>query len=148
MTGILKEAVFGSLGTVFTIAMIVIPLMIFIEVFKRSPFWNNFCDIISKIIKYLGFSKNSAIPLTAGIIFGLIYGAGTMMDEVKKGLISPKEIVLINIFLVLSHAMIEDTAIFVAIGANFEIIFFGRIIITILLVILFGKILDVFRKLA
>ncbi|AWB10873.1 Nucleoside recognition [Thermodesulfobium acidiphilum] len=145
MIQILEEAAFGSIGTIFTIATIVIPLMIFIEIFKRSSFWGKFCNSVSKIIKYLGFSKNSAIPLAAGIIFGLIYGAGTMFDEVKKGLISPKEIVLINIFLVLSHAMIEDTAIFVAIGANFEIIFFGRLIITILFVLLFGKILDIFR---
>jgi hypothetical protein len=146
MIEVLEEALFGSLGTLLTITMIVIPLMIFIETFKRSPFWDGFCNNVAKIIKYLGFSKNSAIPLAAGAIFGLIYGAGTVMDEVKKGLISTKEIILINIFLVLSHAMIEDTAIFVAIGANFIVIFFGRVVITILFVLLFGKILDLFRR--
>jgi len=146
MIEIIQDALFGSLSTLLTITMIVVPLMIFIETFKRSPFWDVFCNNVAKIIKYLGFSKNSAIPLVAGVIFGLIYGAGTMMDEVKKGLINTKEIILINIFLVLSHAMIEDTAIFVAIGANFVIIFFGRIVITILFVLLFGKILDLFRR--
>jgi len=53
-----------------------------------------------------------------GIIFGIAYGAGVLIEEARSGRLSWKDIFLINVFLSVCHAVVEDTALFMAVGAN------------------------------
>ena len=67
---------------------------------------------------FSGISSNGLVPLVTGIIIGLTYGAGVIIHSVRSTDIGKREAFLILLYLSVCHAIIEDTLIFVVIGAN------------------------------
>ena len=68
-----------------------------------------------------------------GIIIGLTYGAGVIIHSIRTSNVGKKEAFLILLFLSICHAIIEDTLIFVVIGANGFILIAFRFILAIIL---------------
>ncbi|MTI65394.1 MAG: nucleoside recognition protein [Firmicutes bacterium] len=124
---------------VFTIAKIVIPLMIAMEILKDYKVIDKISKLLKPISNLLGISKNLTFPLVIGLILGLSYGAGVIIKEAKEGELSKKDLYLLIIFLVACHSVIEDTLLFVAIGANGWFLITIRIIIAIILTVLVSK---------
>ncbi|SHJ10692.1 Nucleoside recognition [Geosporobacter subterraneus DSM 17957] len=118
MVGILQEALFGSIKSVYSIAKIVIPLMIVMELAKDYKVLDKISKGFSFIVEPFQMSKEAAFPLMVGLIFGLSYGAGVILQSAKEGNLTKKDTSLIGVFLIACHAVIEDTLVFVAVGAN------------------------------
>ena len=115
---IFNEAFFGSLKSILTIAKVVIPLMVVMEILKSFKILDKLSNLLYPVTKFLGISKKSSFPLLVGLVLGLAYGAGVIVKSAKEGDLSKKDLYLLMIFLVTCHSVIEDTLIFVAIGAN------------------------------
>ena len=71
---------------------------------------------------------NSAFSLFTGVILGITYGAGILISEYKNSKLSKKEVWFIGTYLMICHAIIEDTLLFVIFGANFWIIIIFRLL--------------------
>jgi hypothetical protein len=56
--------------------------------------------------------------LAVGLIFGLAYGSGVIIQSAKEGEMDTRSLTLVSIFLACCHAVVEDTLLFVAVGAN------------------------------
>jgi hypothetical protein len=65
---------------------------------------------------------NSTFSIFIGVILGITYGAGILISEYEKNTLSKKEIFFIGTFLMICHAIIEDTLLFAIFGANIWII--------------------------
>ncbi|CEO90477.1 Nucleoside recognition domain protein (Part 2) [Syntrophaceticus schinkii] len=63
---------------------------------------------------------------------------GLIIQSVKAGEISSQENYLLNIFLSICHGMIEDTLLFVAIGANLGVLVAVRVAAAVLITRLFA----------
>ena len=79
-------------------------------------------EIEVKFLKYfLAFfglpARTSFLWIVANMI-GLAYGGAILIEEARKNNISHKDAVLFNTHVALSHSMLEDTIIFVAIGVG------------------------------
>ncbi|CDF58372.1 nucleoside recognition domain-containing protein [Thermobrachium celere] len=140
---ILKEAFLGSMSSILTVAKIVIPLMIIIEIIKELNLLDKICGIFKPLTKMLKLSETTILPLFSGLFFGIVYGAGLIIDAAEEGNISKKDMYLVIVFLGACHAIVEDTLVFVQIGANGWVIFFVRLIsafiLTYILSIIFDK---------
>jgi len=90
-------------------------------------------------LKIFGMSKNAAILPLIGMTLGLAYGGGVIVKEAKTKLISKKDTFLSLSFLNLSHSLIEDTFLTLAIGASIFGILFGRVIFTIFVMLIIAK---------
>ncbi|MTI49233.1 MAG: nucleoside recognition protein [Firmicutes bacterium] len=143
---ILGEALKGSLESVFTIAKVVIPLMFIMEILKDLKILDKLSDILRPGTKFLGISKNSSFPLMVGLTLGLAYGAGVIIKSAKEGDLSKKDLYLLMIFLVTCHSVIEDTLIFIAIGANGWLLLGIRIPLAIILTVIVSKHIDKYLK--
>jgi len=73
---------------------------------------------------------------TGGIIFGIAYGGGVLLEK-KSGAINKREAMLIGVFLSLSQALIKDTLIFAAVGADLTFILLSHIALTVLVLLRF-----------
>lgn len=135
----IKEGFTGSLLSVVSIAKIVIPLMIAIEILKEYKILDVLCDLLSPISKILGISKNAVLPLVVGLILGLAYGAGVIIKTVEEGDISRKDLYLLMIFLIACHSVFEDTLLFVAIGANGWLLIGVRFVIAVIITIIASR---------
>jgi hypothetical protein len=131
---IILTALKDSLSLILKLFVIILPLTISYEFLKHKQ------SQIEKIrFSILGITHNGLMPLITGIIIGLTYGAGIIIYSIKTSNINKREAFLILLFLSICHAMIEDTLIFVAIGANGFILIAFRFILAIILTYLMYK---------
>ncbi|WP_169302511.1 nucleoside recognition domain-containing protein [Ammonifex degensii] len=129
----------GALHNVLIMGTIIFPLMIVLEVLQELPFWQQFSKKLGHRLSWFGMSESTAFPLLVGVIFGLTYSAGIIIEEVRKAKLHHREVLLLNLFLGLTHSVIEDTIIFLALGANLAIILGGRLALTVAIVFLVAK---------
>jgi hypothetical protein len=101
---------------ILQLALIVIPLMIGIQILKDKKWLDVFSRWMSPVTRALGMKENTSTTLAAGLLFGLAYGAGVMIQAVKEDGVSHKDVTIAFIFLVACHAVVEDTLIFIPLG--------------------------------
>ncbi|MFI8687938.1 nucleoside recognition domain-containing protein [Rossellomorea sp. NPDC077527] len=108
----LEKAGFG----VLQLALIVIPLMMVIQVMRDLKWMDVFSRWMSPATRALGMNENTSSTMVAGLVIGLAYGAGVMIQAVKEDGVSRKDVTIAFIFLVACHAVVEDTLIFLPLG--------------------------------
>jgi hypothetical protein len=85
-------------------------------------------------IKNLSFIKNSkknvstGFTLAVGVVLGITYGAGILIKEVQAKTMSKEEVFYVATFLMICHAIIEDTLLFVIFNADLTLILIARIV--------------------
>ncbi|WP_066065564.1 nucleoside recognition domain-containing protein [Neobacillus soli] len=137
---ILIEAVQKAGLGILQLAMIVIPLMVVIQFLKDLQWLTKFSKGMAPITRTLGMKENTSTTMAAGLLFGLAYGAGVMIQAVKEDGVSKKDITLAFIFLMACHAVVEDTLIFVPLGIPVWPLFLIRLGVAILLTLIVGTI--------
>lgn len=108
----LETAVIG----IFQLALIVIPLMVFMQYLREKGWLDRFSGWVGPFTKILGMERNTSMTLVAGLTIGLAYGAGLMIQAVEEDGVSKKDMYLAIIFLVSCHAVVEDTLVFIPLG--------------------------------
>jgi hypothetical protein len=125
---------------ILQLAMIVIPLMVVIQILKDLQWLHHFSKTMAPVTKTLGMKENTSTTMAAGLLFGLAYGAGVMIQAVKEDGVSKKDITLAFIFLMACHAVVEDTLIFVPLGIPVWPLFLIRLGVAIVLTLIVGTI--------
>lgn len=131
---------------VLQLAIIVIPLMVAIQWLKDIQLLKKFSVWMRPFTKLLGLSPNTATTLGAGLVFGLAFGAGVIIQQYKEDNISKKDMYLLFIFLVSCHAVVEDTLIFVPLGIPVWPLLLIRLVIAILLTMLISYIWNTIER--
>ena len=115
--------------------LIIVPLTILYEFLKTKQ-----AALGAHRRSFAGISGSGLIPLLTGIIIGLTYGAGVIIHSMRSTDITKREAFLILLYLSICHAVIEDTLIFVVIGANGVILLLARFSLATFLTYLMHKI--------
>ena len=126
-----EKASFG----VLQLALIVIPLMLFVQFIKDRNYLERFSNGLAPFTKLIGVKPNASMTLVAGILIGLAYGAGVMIQAVKEDGVSKRDITLSFIFLMACHAVIEDTLLFLPLGIPIWPLLVIRLVTAIVLTI-------------
>lgn len=104
---LLQNSLYESLSLSLKVIALVTLLIFFLDFIKSLS-----------IIEKHSQKVNSGFSITVGVILGITYGAGILISEYEKGLLKKKEILFIGTYLMICHAIIEDTLLFVIFGAN------------------------------
>jgi hypothetical protein len=77
---------------------------------------------MSRLLKYplmvLGIPEQAAFLWIVANTLGLAYGSGIIIDHVERGRLSPRHADILNAHIAVSHSLLEDTLLFVAVGAS------------------------------
>ncbi len=77
---------------------------------------------LSRMLKYplmaLGIPREAAFLWIVANTLGLAYGAGIIIDHVERGRLSARHADILNAHIAVSHSLLEDTLLFVAVGAS------------------------------
>lgn len=138
---VFQEAFWGCFENIAQIALIVIPLMVLIEIFKDINLLDKLTSFMTPITSMIGISKEARLPILAGVVFGISYGGGIIIESAKEGKLTYDDIYITNLFLVICHSVFEDTILFAAIGAKWLPILVVRIILAVLICYLVSKFL-------
>ena len=138
----LKESIVGSLNSILTMAKIIIPLMIAMEILKDANILEKISKKMRPLARIFNISNESVFPLIIGLIFGLAYGAGVIIESIEENNLSKRDLYVLMVFLVACHAVIEDTLLFVVLGVNLWFLLILRIVIALIIAYFTSKILD------
>jgi Fe2+ transport system protein B len=145
---ILLEGVTGSLRQVWQLALIVVPLMIGMQLLEDFGVMDRLALPFGRLVRVLGLSGRAAFPLLVGLVFGLAYGAGLIIQSARRGDLDRRELILVLTFVSLNHSLFEDTLLFVAIGANGWLLLLIRLVVSVLVTALLARLLPANEKLA
>lgn len=118
------NALKGALLLSAQLFAIIVPLTILYEFLKSKQ-----AGLAEKKHAFMGISGKGLIPLATGIIIGLTYGAGVIIHSIRSSDMTRKEAFLILLYLSICHAIIEDTLIFVVIGADAFVLIGARFLL-------------------
>jgi len=103
------------LAKVFGIIMLI---MIVLESLT-SLGWSEYLFNISRpLMRLLGLSRRTAMLWVTAVVFGLMYGGAVIQDKVKQGDLTKTELERLHISIGINHSMVEDPALFMALGLN------------------------------
>ncbi len=95
--------------------------------------------ILSPLLRGLTLGKAAANITIIGMTLGISYGAGLLIDEVKRGHITKRDTFLVMGFLGICHSVIEDTLLFLLLGADINAVLWGRLLFAIVVIAVWGR---------
>ena len=117
MLNIAGEILINSLKLVIELGLIITVIMVVVEFTQEFRILNRLTALASPVTRILGLPQAGNLPLLAGTFLGISYGAAIIIDAGRNGSLNSDEIYLINLFLVICHSLVEDTIIWMALGA-------------------------------
>ena len=115
-------------------------LIIIIDILKRVGIIDKINQWFYPVLRVLGIGKE-VIPITViGMTLGLAYGGGLIINEVQQTKLERRNVCYALMLMSLSHSVIEDSLIMIAIGARVSGVFVFRFIFTLIVMYFFVKI--------
>ncbi|MCL2435861.1 MAG: hypothetical protein FWD09_06975 [Lentimicrobiaceae bacterium] len=115
-------------------------LIIIIDILKRVGIIDKINRWFYPLLRVLGIGKE-VIPITViGMTLGLAYGGGLIINEVQQTKLERRNVCYALMLMSLSHSVIEDSLLMIAIGAKVSGVFFFRFIFTFIVMYFFVKI--------
>lgn len=135
------EGLTSSASSMLQIALIVFPLMILIEIAKDTGVMTKISGWFAPLARPLSVSNQAVFPLLVGLVFGLSYGSGVIINATKQGNLTVQDRYGINLFLAICHALVEDTLLLAALGAHLGWLLSVRLLLPLLATPLIMRIL-------
>ncbi len=118
MADLLRTFVTGSAGLLLRVFLIVVPIMIALEVFEGTRAFRAVVRAWARLVRHVGLDEQSAAPTLIGFLFGLAYGGGMIVRDVRRHDLGRRQVFIMSVFLSMVHAVVEDSLIFIALGAS------------------------------
>lgn len=87
--------------------------------------------LLAPALRVVGLGRQAAGHTVVGVSLGITFGAGLLLQEVRSGRLSRREVWLALGFLGLAHSLIEDTLLILLIGADLSGILWARLVFAI-----------------
>jgi spore maturation protein SpmB len=129
---VLLETLYVSYSTILKMTFIIIPLLIAIECLKDMGWLEKLASRCQGVTRFLRLPGEAALGLIVGLFVGLLFGSGVIMQLTKEVKMTKNQINIMFVFIGICHAVIEETIIFTAIGANWAAVFLGRLLTSLL----------------
>ncbi|MDD2514411.1 MAG: nucleoside recognition domain-containing protein [Proteiniphilum sp.] len=108
----------GSLQIALLILVIVFLLNLFYSMLEAYRLIPGLSRAIEPLLAFFGLPRSTAFLWLIGYIVGLAYGGALMIDQMKEGRVTRSEASLLNHHLAVSHSVLEDNLLFVALGVS------------------------------
>jgi hypothetical protein len=100
--------------------------------------------LLNPVLPVFGMSHRAAPVTVVGMILGIAYGGALIIKETTAGKMERREVFNSLALMSLSHGLVEDTLVMLAIGAKLGGILWGRLLFSLVVVFLLVRIIDMF----
>ncbi|OZI70729.1 hypothetical protein [Bordetella genomosp. 12] len=124
-------------GTAVSMALtfvVITGLLILLDVMQRCGLTRALTRALTPVLRWSGLEPQVAPVTMLGVLLGLSYGGALIIEEAQRQQFSARTRFLALSWLSLSHSLIEDTLLLLAVGANIGIVLVGRVALTLLIV--------------
>ena len=122
------------------IFLIITFLMILLEDMKHFNLVVKLVNLFNPVLKLLGLKKEVGILWMTAAVFGIAYGGAVIIEEVKENHIRKSDLMKLHFSMGVNHSLVEDPALFMALGLSPFWLWIPRIVAAILFVHLFNLI--------
>jgi len=142
---VMTHWVVGTAELCVKMALIVTGLMILQRLLEEFHIMDVISRICAPMMRLMGLSKDCSFLWFIANIVGLTYGSAILIEEVEDGKLSRADAKMLNNHLAISHSLLEDTLIFVAIGVPIVWITVPRVLLAIAAVWVIRGVSKVFK---
>ncbi|MBU1001848.1 MAG: hypothetical protein KKE73_04930 [Proteobacteria bacterium] len=121
----------GEVRNLASIFLIILSLMLMMKVLDALKVTNLLSWALRPILTRIGIGPSASAVTVVGLTLGLSYGSGLIIHEAKTGRLGRKDAFYSLTLMGLAHALIEDTMLMLMLGANFNGVFWGRLLFTL-----------------
>lgn len=98
--------------------------------------------LLKPLLPLFGMTHRAAPMTVVGMILGIAYGGALIIKETTKGNMESREVFNSLALMSLSHGLIEDTLVMMALGAKLGGIFWGRLFFSLAVIYVLVKTVD------
>jgi len=120
------------------IFFIIMTILTLLEVLKKVGWIEHIVRLCRPVLKALGLSEKAGILWMTAAVFGLAYGAAVIVEEANEGHLGKEELEALHLSIGINHSLIEDPALFLALGLSAFWLWIPRLITAIIAVRLFS----------
>ena len=114
----LKAWSLTTLNLAAKIFIILVGLSTLLEICKAMGWIDPLIRFLSPLWRFLGLSEKAGVLWIMGGVFGLIYGAAMIVEEVKGRRVSPEEVKKLQLSIGIQHSVIEDPLLLSSLGLS------------------------------
>ncbi|MBP3124870.1 nucleoside recognition domain-containing protein [Thalassospira sp. ER-Se-21-Dark] len=118
---------------------VIVGLLILLDILEKTGITARITQAMMPVLRISGISRDVAPVTTIGVLLGITYGGALIIDEARKNNYPKRTLFLSLSWLSLSHSLIEDTAIMLALGADIWVVLVGRVILTLIIIALLAR---------
>lgn len=112
-----RELVSGGAHYLLQIFLVLVPIVVALELLQAVGALARLRQLVRPALSFLGVDERASEALLAGLFFGLVYGAGVILNRVQEEGLDEAQVGRLCLALVLCHAIVEDTVLFAPLGA-------------------------------
>ncbi len=112
----------GVARAMLLIWLIIVALVVLLDALERVGATRLFTRLLDPVLKLTGLEPHAAPLTTIGMLMGLAYGGALIIDASQREHYNRRTLLLAMCWLSLFHAVIEDTVLVAALGANIWVI--------------------------
>jgi len=136
----------GAAQLAAKICLIVVGLMIVHRLLREFKILDLLAVPLTPLLWALGLSRRSAFLWLVANSLGLAYGSAIILEDIQAGALSRKDAQRLNRSIAVCHSLLEDTLLFVAVGAWAFWITVPRLALAALVVWIYRLVTVVLRK--
>jgi hypothetical protein len=130
----IQDWIFAQLETLFGLLLILCALVSLLRLIKFLGIERWIHVLLAPFLKLLGLKKEAANVTVIGVLLGLSFCGGLLIQESRTGNISKKDIIISMLFISICHSLIDDTIIVLLLGGDMIGIFWARILFALMLI--------------
>ncbi len=136
----------GAVGLVIKMVLIVSGLMVLQRLLEEFRIMGKLASAFAPLMKFMGLSKSCSFLWIIGNVVGLTYGSAIMIEQVNENKISVGEARMLNNHLAVCHSLLEDSLLFIAIGASVFWVTIPRLLLAVAVVWIFRLVISFSKK--
>ncbi|MEO0391633.1 MAG: nucleoside recognition domain-containing protein [Pseudomonadota bacterium] len=125
-----------------TILVIFFALFIALDILERLGVIGLFSRALEPVLRVIGIDRRLAPMSTVGLLLGLIYCTGMMIQASREHDFSPRAKLLALSLISFCHGLVEGTLLFLALGADIWIVLVARLIFTFAFMAIMAKLVS------
>ncbi|MGB6241521.1 MAG: nucleoside recognition domain-containing protein [Castellaniella sp.] len=121
----------STVQSLLLVLVVIIGMVILLDLLERLGVTRLVTRLLTPVLRLSGLEERAAPLTTVGVLLGLAYGGALIIDAAEREDFSPRTRLLALSWLSLCHALIEDTLLILALGANIWVILVLRGLLTL-----------------
>ncbi len=124
------------------LVVVIFAIIVIMRVLRAIGFLSLLERLMAPVLPFLGMSPKAAPLTVVGVVMGISYGGVMIIREAQSGRLERSEIFHSLALMGLSHSLVEDTLLMMAMGGSLIGILWGRLLFSLLVVFLMARIIS------